>query len=368
MISFAAPAASKRSPHSYPDEYQLQISLAQAHNELGNVKKAAAILESVPVSKLAAPDQLRRLAWMLLLSEQLAVADKVLARLREVAPEDEDLPSLEAYAQNFRGQHAAALATISKVRDHSKLDSRLSVPRECHVIALSGDTNALRSLIERSREPEKPLAVFRPTISRTCLAFGLIEEAAEQIAIMLAEGAINADALVGYAQVALARGDVAEARHLVSVADRLPQIPMPDRDERLARAHLALGDYATAAKLYLDSGTHATSHSSSYSLCMAALTSRLAGDATQADECLKLAATMQGDSDWPRLAIQFISGRISEEEFRNAPERTTTTPMMRASRQCEVLCIIRHDKRGQTRHPRRHGRLQGLRRNRRCQR
>ena len=84
MISFAAPAASKRSPESYPDEYQLQISLAQAHNELGNVKKAAAILESVPVSKLAAPDQLRRLAWMLVHSDQLAVADKVLARLREV--------------------------------------------------------------------------------------------------------------------------------------------------------------------------------------------------------------------------------------------------------------------------------------------
>ena len=135
-------------------------------------------------------------------------------------------------------------------------------------------------------------------------------------------------------------GDVAEARHLVSVADRLPQIPMPDRDERLARAHLALGDYATAAKLPGLRHSRDVPHSSSYSLCMAALTSRLAGDATQADECLKLAATMQGDSDWPRLAIQFISGRISEEEFRNAPERTTTTPMMRASRQCEVLCII----------------------------
>jgi len=49
---------------------------------------------------------------------------------------------------------------------------------------------------------------------------------------------------------------------------------------------------------------------------------------------------MQGDSDWPRLAIQYISGEISEEQFRRAPERTTATPLMHASRVCEINCTI----------------------------
>ncbi len=82
---------------------------------------------------------------------------------------------------------------------------------------------------------------------------------------------------------------------------------------------------------------------------MSAIASWLAGDDETAAATLKEAATMQGDSDWPRLAIQYVNGTISEDEFRQAPERTTITPFKRTSRECEVNCIIglvkesRHD-------------------------
>ena len=59
-----------------------------------------------------------------------------------------------------------------------------------------------------------------------------------------------------------------------------------------------------------------------------------------AGETLKEAAAMQGDSDWPRLVIQYLNGEISEDDFRNAPQRTAVTPLKRTSRECEVNCII----------------------------
>jgi hypothetical protein len=178
-------------------------------------------------------------------------------------------------------------------------------------------------------------------MSSACLALDLPDEASEQIATMLNEGGLNVDALVSYAEIALIRGDTAEARQLVSVADRIAsRNPESERLRSLALVHLALGDYAESARAYGEEGTRLASHYSGYSLCMSALVSRLAGDTTTSAETLKRAATLQGDSDWPRMAIQYVKGDISEEEFRQAPERTTHTPFMRGSRECEVNCFV----------------------------
>ncbi|HVM47218.1 MAG TPA: DUF3857 domain-containing protein [Candidatus Acidoferrum sp.] len=335
---------------AFPDDPQVKMTLAKSEAQLANVRKAAGILDTIALTRLAAPNQLAELASMQLSLEQLDGADKVIARLRDVAPDDEQLPALQASALTYRAKYADAVTTLSGLRSRSKLDSGVSLHTECLAIPLSGDRDAMRELVEHWREPEKPIPGYRPSLSVACLALGLTDEASEQIATMLAEGGMNTDALVGYAEVALARGDTAEVRQLVSVADRVAQHSVePSRLRSLALVHLALGDYAEAARVYRDDAMHSMSHYSGYWLCMSALASRLAGDPTTAADTLKLAATMQGDSDWPRLAIQYIKGDLSEDEFRRAPARTTTTPFMHASRECEVNCMIgllkesRHD-------------------------
>jgi hypothetical protein len=200
----------------------------------------------------------------------------------------------------------------------------------------------LSDLIDHWREPEKPIAASRPGISRTCLVLGRADEASEQVATMLAEGGMNSDALVAYAQIVLSSGNnTAEARHLISVANRLAaRSDLSEHRRSLAMVNLTVGNYAEAARVYHLDATHAVSQSSGYSLYMAALASRLAGDNSRAADTLKLAAAMQGDGDWPRLAIEYVNGGISEDEFRHAPERTTATPLIRASRECEVNCVV----------------------------
>jgi tetratricopeptide (TPR) repeat protein/transglutaminase-like putative cysteine protease len=325
---------------AYPDDPQLKLFFAYECYQLANVRKAAAILESIDPARLSASEPLSQLAWMLLDVEKLDAADKVVARLREVAPDNERLLLLQAQAMTYRGKFADAATTAAKVRERTKLDNQVSIPAECMPISLSGNTGALRDLIEHWREPETPIINWRPAISDACLALGLTNEAFEQIATMLAEGGMNVDALVGYADAALASGDITEARHLVSTANLIAKHShQSDRLRGFALVNLALGNYAEAARIYREDAIR-LSHSSGYSLYMAALASRLGGDTTGATADLKLGATLQGDSDWPRLAIQYIGGEISEEEFLRAPELTTTTPLMRASRQCEVNCVV----------------------------
>lgn len=325
---------------AYPDDPPLKIAFAYDCYRLANVRKAATILESIAPARLSAPEPLSQLAWMLLELEKLQAADKVMARMREVAPDNERLLLLQALAMTYRGKFADAAATAAKARERSKLDNQASITDECMPISLGGDKAALRDLIDYWREPEKPIMNWRPVISDACLALGLTNEAYEQIATMLAEGGMNIDALVGYADTALARGDIAEACHLVSTANLISKHSLQsDRLRGFALVNLALGNYAEAARLYREDATR-LSHSSGYSLYMAVLASRLGGDTTAAADDLKLAASLKGDSDWPRLAIEYIGGEISEDEFRRAPEVTTTTPLMRASRQCEVNCVV----------------------------
>lgn len=325
---------------AYPDDAQLKIMFAYGCYQLANLHKAASILETIDTSRLAAPDLLSQLAWMLLDLEKLDAVDKVLTRLREVAPDSERLILLQAQTLTYRGKYAQAVTTAAKARDRSKADNQLSIPVECIPISLSGDKAGLRELIDYWREPEKPLINGRPVISGTCLAVGLTNEATEQISTMLAEGAMNLDALVSYAEAALARGDIPEARHLVATANTIAKHSLfSDRLRSFALVNLALGNYPEAARIYSEDANR-LSHSSGYSLYMAALASRLAGDNTAAADSLKLAATLQGDRDWPRLAIRYIGGEISEDEFRRAPDLTTSTPLMRASRQCEVNCVV----------------------------
>jgi tetratricopeptide (TPR) repeat protein len=316
------------------------MALAYAWYQLANVRKAAALLETIDPARFAAPDLLAQLAWMLLDMEKLDAADKVVARLRELAPDNERLLVLQAQALTYRGKYADAVATIAKLTNRGKLDNPVSIPAECIPVSLGGNQAALREIIEHWREPEKPIINWRPVISGACLALSLTNEACEQIATMLAEGGMNVDALVSYSEAALARGDIAEARHFVSTANLVAKSSLQsDRLRSFALVNLALGNYTEAARIYREDANR-LSHSSGYSLYMAALASRLAGDTAAAADDLKLAAALQGDRDWPRLAIQYIGGEISEDEFRRAPELTTTTPLMRASRQCEVNCVV----------------------------
>jgi len=326
---------------AYPDDSLLKLAIAYAEAQLDNLRKAAAILDTISPSNLAGPDQVSQLADMEIRLEKLDGADKAVSRLREAAPDNEQLIFLQGQALTYRAKFSEAVSTLAKLRDRSRLDTPLSIPSECMALSRSDNQAPLRDFIEHWREPEKPIAAFRPYMGRTCLALGLTEEASEQIATMLAEGGLNADALVGYAEIALVRGDTAEARHLVSGANHLAKDYVPAIYQRsLALVNLALGNYSEAARVYHDDATRHISHGSSYSLYMSALASRLAGDTTTAADSLKLAAAMQGDSDWPRLAIQYVSGKISENEFRRAPERTTATPLMHASRECEVNCTV----------------------------
>jgi tetratricopeptide (TPR) repeat protein len=325
---------------AFPDDPQLKIASAFSCYRLANVRKAAAILQSIDPARLSAPEPLSQLAWMLLQFEKLDSAQKVMARLREVAPDNDRLLLLQALAMTYQGNFADAAATAAKIRQRGKLDNQASIVDECTPISLSGNQDALRNLIDFWREPEKPIVNSRIVISDACLALGLTNEACEQIATMIAEGGMNVDALVGYADAALARGDSAEARHLVSTANLISKHSLPsDRLRGLALVNLALANYPQAARIYREDAAR-LSYSSGYSLYMAALASKLAGDAQAAADDLKLAATLQGDSDWPRQAIQYIGGEISEDEFRRAPELTTVTPLMRASRQCEVNCVV----------------------------
>jgi tetratricopeptide (TPR) repeat protein len=326
---------------AYPNDPQVKSLFAVDCYQLANVRKAAAILESIDSTRLGAPDQLSQLAWMLVTCEKLDAAEKALARLREVAPDNDQLLLLQSMVLLYRGKYTDAATTAAKLRERSKVDSHGSIPGESMPIALSGNKALLNDFIDHWREPEKPIAMYRPTISGTCLALDLPDEASEQIATMLAEGGLNVDALVSYAEIALVRGDTAEARQLVSVADRMAKRYFEsERLKSLAVVHLALGDYAESAHTYREEGTRLASHYSGYSLCFSALVSRLAGDTTTSAEMLKRAAEMQGDSDWPRMAIQYVNGDISDDEFRKAPERTTHTPFMRGSRECEVNCIV----------------------------
>jgi tetratricopeptide (TPR) repeat protein len=326
---------------AHPDDVHLKLMFAAAQYQLANMQRSAAILSSINCKDLASPDQLGWLGQTLVNLEKLDASEGAFTRLRELAPEDDRLLLLQAHVLELRGQYAEATSKLIRLRDRSKLDNGSTIPNQCGAIAHSGNKSELRDLIDRYREPQKPLFIHRPRISRACLALGLRDEASEQIATMLAEGGLTTEALIGYAEVALARGDAAEARHLVSVADRLAnRFPESDPSDGLAMVHLALGDYADAARYYREHGTRTIYFYSGYSVCMSAIASRLAGDLATANETLKLAATMQGDSDWPRLAIQYISGAISEKEFLRAPERTTLTPALRASRECEVNCMV----------------------------
>jgi tetratricopeptide (TPR) repeat protein len=327
---------------AYPDDAQVKLAVAYAHDQTANVKKAAAVLGTINIARLAAPDQLGQLAWMLIRLEQLETGDRVIARLREVAPNDEQLLAIQSFAQTCRAQYAEAAATNAKLRERSKLDRRTAIRSECFLISASHDQTALRELIDRWRESSEKSIVFdRSMVSTTCLGLGLNDEAAEQIAMMISEGGQDIDALAGYANVAIARGDIAEARDLASRAERVAvRTGESDHPRKLCSLQLALGDYAKAAHGYRDRGLRDPSDSSGYSLCMSAIASRLAGDKVAEAESLKLALTMQGDSDWPRLALQYVKGEISDAEFRRAPERTTVTPLKRASRECEVNCII----------------------------
>jgi len=326
---------------AYPDDSLLKLAIAYAEAQLGNLRKAAAILDTINPSNLAGPDQVSQLGDLEIRLEKIDGVDKAASRLREVAPDNEQLIFLQGQALTYRAKFSEAVSTLAKLRDRSRLNTPLSIPSECLALSHSDNQASLRDFIEHWREPEKPIAAFRPLIGRTCLALGLTEEASEQIATMLAEGGLNVDALVGYAEIALVRGDTAEARHLVSVANHLAKHSIPSIYQRsLALVNLALGNYNEAAHVYHDDAISHVSQSSGYSLYMSALASRLAGDTTTAADSLKLAAAMQGDSDWPRLAIQYISGEISEEQFRRAPERTTATPLMHASRVCEINCTI----------------------------
>jgi tetratricopeptide (TPR) repeat protein/transglutaminase-like putative cysteine protease len=326
---------------AYPEDAELKILLAFGCHQLANVRKATAILETIDSTKLAVPDALCQLAWMLVSLEKLDAADKVLARLREVAPDNDKLPVLQSEVLTYRGKYSEAASTVAKLHESSKLDSPAFIPDECRPISLSGDKAMLGDIIEHWREPEKPIGMYRPTISDACLALDLPDEASEQIATMLAEGGANVDAVVSYAEIALIRGNTAEARHLVSVADRIAnRYPEAGRLKGLSLVHLALGDPVESARIYCEEGTREASHYSGYYLCFSALASRLAGDTTTSAETLKQAAALQGDSDWPRMAIQYVKGDISEDEFRQAPERTTHTPFMRGSRECEVNCIV----------------------------
>lgn len=325
---------------AYPDDAWIKLALAKIHHQLANVRKSSSILHSINITNLAAPDQLQSLAWMLLSMEKIDTAEKVMGRLREVAPDDEQLLVLQAQVLTCRDKFADATAALARFRDRTKLDSRATIPIENMIVSRSGSQSGLRDFIERWRDPEKPIVKMRPTLSFTCLNLGLPAEASEQIATMIVEGGLNADALIGYAQVALFCNDTNEARHLVTLATRLNEISESDRLKSLALVHLSLCDYPEAARAYHEDGTRFFSHYSGYDLCLSAIASRLAGDEATAAESLKLAATMQGDSDWPRLAIQFVNGEISEDEFRRAPDRTTSLPYMHASRECEVNCIL----------------------------
>jgi tetratricopeptide (TPR) repeat protein/transglutaminase-like putative cysteine protease len=326
---------------AYPEDAWIKMTVAYACEQTANVKRAAAVLETIDVAKLADPDQLAQMAMMLLTLDNPDTAGKVMARLREVAPEDEKLPAIQSRLLALQRKYAEAKAAIEKLRERSKEDNLAWVPAEYFLILATNDKDALHELIDQVREQGKTIGAIRSMIGHACLALGLNDEACEQIATMISEGGLQNESLVGYAQAAIARGDTAEARDLTLRAEQIGgQGDESGPSTELCMMRLALGDYAQAARLYRERGTHIIEDYSGYSLCLSALASKLAGDARAATDTLKEAAAMQGDSDWPRLAIQYVSGDISEDEFRHAPERTTVTPLARGSRECEVNCIV----------------------------
>lgn len=328
---------------AYPEDAWIKITVAYAHKQTANVKQAAAILKTINIAKLAAPGQLAQLAWVLLELEQLDDAERAIARLREVEPDDEQLLALQAYALICRAKYQEAGATVAKLRNRGKMGSRMALQTECLLIGASRDQAALHDLIDHWRESgnEKLLSSERTLIFHRCLAFGLNAEALEQVATMIAEEGMHSGALLSYADVAVASGDIAEARDLVSRTDHASASFDELRNSgNLGQMRFVLGDYTEAARLYREAGRHRISDYSGYTLCMSALAARLAGDTATAAETLKEAAAMQGDGDWPRLAIQYVSGDISEEQFRQTPERTTIAQFRRNSRECEVNCLI----------------------------
>src|SRR5262249_48723176 len=80
---------------AYPDDSLLKLAIAYAEGQLEHPRKAAAILDAINPSSLAAPDQISQLADMEIRLEKLDGADKAIARLREVAPDNQQLMYLQ---------------------------------------------------------------------------------------------------------------------------------------------------------------------------------------------------------------------------------------------------------------------------------
>jgi tetratricopeptide (TPR) repeat protein len=104
---------------AYPGDSQLKIALAHGCNQVANVKKAGAILDTINISKIANPIQLGQLAFLEIELERLDAANKVITRMREVAPDDEQLMLIEALARNYRTNFADAAAGSARVRARS---------------------------------------------------------------------------------------------------------------------------------------------------------------------------------------------------------------------------------------------------------
>src|SRR5262249_54566720 len=137
---------------AYPDDSLLKLAIAYAEAQLDNLRKAAAILDTINPSNLAAPAQVSHLADMEIRFEKLAGADKAISRLREVAADSEQLLLLQGQALTYRAKFSDAVSTLARLRDRSRLDSPVFIPTECMALSLSGDRNPLHDLIEHWRE------------------------------------------------------------------------------------------------------------------------------------------------------------------------------------------------------------------------
>src|ERR1044071_4124227 len=137
-----------------PDDSLLKLAIAYAEGQRDNLRKAAAILDSINPSSLAGPDQISQLADMEIRLEKLAGADKAVSRLREVAPDNEQLIFLQGQALTYRAKFSEAMSTLAKLRDRSRLDTPLSIPSECMALSRSDNQAPLRDFIEHWREPE----------------------------------------------------------------------------------------------------------------------------------------------------------------------------------------------------------------------
>ena len=131
-----------------PDDAQLKITLASVQYQLANMRRAAATLSTINCKYLASPDLLSWLGQTLISLEKLEAGDAVLARLREVAPDEDRLVLLEARALEMRGKYDEAASKLIRLRDRSKLDNGSSIRMQCEAIAHSGNKGELRDLID----------------------------------------------------------------------------------------------------------------------------------------------------------------------------------------------------------------------------